>query len=228
MGDPQSSLRPLRGAADDLELIASGTSDLQELRRALLRIIHAIEASLRRVLRDEERAPLDLRLKALATDELSAPDVIAGLRQQGWFSIESAAAIHELWAVRRRLAGGEPPTPADTRLVLRVADRLEDQVLAAPTAPATPPPAPEDRTLIQPLPPEPDPELDVVSHRRRRPVWLPVAVAALALVLLGVWWFLGRENDLEAGVERFRSGQVAEAVPYLERYAAAHPRRTRR
>jgi Flp pilus assembly protein TadD len=43
-------------------------------------------------------------------------------------------------------------------------------------------------------------------------------------LLLGGWWFGSRrDNDLEAGVERFRSGQLTEAVPYFRRYAQANP-----
>lgn len=223
MADRQSVLRPLHAAAADLALLRGGPAEPDAQRGAILRATHAVENTLRRMLRDEESAPLDLRLRALAPDELPAPEMVAGLRQQGRLTIEFAAALHELWGVRRRLTSGLPPAPADAQLLLRVADRLEEEALApsAPMARAEP----TDWTQIQPLPSAARPGPADRGRRWSLPAWwIPAVVGALVLLLLGGWWFGSRrDNDLEAGVEHFRSGQLTEAVPYFRRYAQANP-----
>jgi tetratricopeptide (TPR) repeat protein len=225
MPDRHSVLRPLHAAAADLALLRGGAADQDAQRGAILRATNAVEGTLRRMLRDEESAPLDLRLRALAPDELPAPELVAGLRQQGRLTIEFAAALHELWGVRRRLTSGLPPAPADAQLLLRVAERLEEEALA----PATPlaRTEPTDWTQMQPLP---DAAGSGPGDRARRwrwslPTWwIPAVVGALVLLLLGGWWFGSRrDSDLEAGVEHFRSGQLTEAVPYFRRYAQANP-----
>lgn len=229
MADRGSVLRPLHAAAGDLALLRSGTAEPDAQRGALLRATNAVENSLRRLLRDEEGAPLELRLRALAPDELPAPEVVAGLRQQGRLSIEFAAALHELWGMRRRLTSGHAPVPGDAQLLLRIADRLEQEAFAPPAWPSYP--GGEDRTQFQPVSPsgpvghvEP-PVTAGVWSRRRVPSWAPAAAGVLLLLLLlGGWWLLGRsDNDLETGVERFESGQVEQAVPHFRRYAEANP-----
>ena len=223
MADRSAALRPLHAAAADLTLLRSGSAETDAQRGAILRVTNAVEASLRRMLRDEEGAPMELRLRALAADELPAPEVVAGLRQQGRLTIEFAAALHELWGVRRRLTSGLQPVQGDAQLLLRVADRLEEEALAPPAVLARPEPA--DWTQFQPLP---QPAPAGRGDRQRRwalPTWwIPAIAGAVVLLLLGGWWFGSRrDNDLEAGVERFRSGQLSEAVPYFRRYAQANP-----
>lgn len=216
--DLSSALRPLRSAEGDLALLRSGSADADAARGALLRGTNAVENTLRRVLRDEERAPLAVRLSALAHDEVPAPEVVAALRQQGRLSIEFAAALHELWGMRRRLSSGLAPTPQDSQLLLRVADRLEDE--AAGSSPV-PPVAQGDQTLAYVSAPAPD---EAPPGRERIPRWAPAAGAAFLLTALGVWLLVGRgPSDLDAGVEHFRNGQVAQAAAYFQRAARDDP-----
>lgn len=223
MPDPRSTLRPLHAAGADLALLRGGTAEPDAQRGAILRATNAVESTLRRMLRDQESAPMDLRLRALAPDELPAPEMVAGLRQQGRLTIEFAAALHELWGVRRRLTSGLSPVPADTQLLLRVADRLEEEAVAPPAVLAYP--EPTDWTQVQQMPPaSPTSSADRGRRWSLPNWWIPAVLGALVLLLLGGWWFGSRgDNDLDAGVERFRSGQLTEAVPYFRRYAQANP-----
>ena len=226
--DLTSALRPLHAASGDLALLRSGTIEPDAARAALLRCTGAVESSLRRLLRDEERAPLATRLSALAPDELPAPEVVASLRQQGRLSIEFAAALHELWGMRRRLESGLVPTPQDSQLLLRVADRFEEEAAGSPNAPPASPTW-TDRTVLQSAAPTETAEIASPEPARgslldRIPRWVPAAGAALLLAILAIWLFLGRgPSDLEAGVEHFRNGQVAQAAAYFQRAARDNP-----
>ncbi|HEX2093048.1 MAG TPA: hypothetical protein VHG28_11625, partial [Longimicrobiaceae bacterium] len=93
-GEPESALKPLRTASGAVEVLRDREADPQARRGALLKVMVALEGSLRRLLRDDARVPIDLRLQALAPDELPTSEVVAELRRRDRISIELAAAFH--------------------------------------------------------------------------------------------------------------------------------------
>lgn len=221
-------LQPLRAASDALATLRHGLpAEPETARRTILRVIEAIELSLRRLLRDDPDAPLPLRLSALARDELPPEQLITELRQRDRIGIELAASFHELLGIRRRLAAGEEVLPRDAELAVRVAGQLErdaalsERALAFPPPPSSPAAAPE---FIEDEYHEPVPSL--VRSRHGFPYWL-WAVGALGLVLLvllGVWLTRGRTDPgLDEGIALFRSGEYARAAPYFRRYADTRP-----
>ena len=93
--------------------------------------------TLRRLLRDDEEADLELRLSALAPDELRPDKVLAELRQLDRISIHLAAAIHSLFEARQQIRQGGQLASTDRVLAYQVADRLEEEA----SRPTAPPPA---------------------------------------------------------------------------------------
>src|SRR5690606_28456812 len=117
--------------------------------------------SLRRLLRDHAGAALQVRLRALAPDELRADEVLAELRQHDQISIELAAAVHDLLEVRQRLRSGAPLAPQDATLAYHVADRLEHEAnRPRPQIPASP-------ASVVDLPEQEETILSPTPHRRR-------------------------------------------------------------
>jgi hypothetical protein len=90
--DADSALRPLRAVATTVDALRGGNLPEEETRTAVVQIAAAVEMSLRRLLRDLPSAALQVRLRALAPDELRADEVLAELRQHDQISIELAAA----------------------------------------------------------------------------------------------------------------------------------------
>ncbi|MDQ3557083.1 MAG: hypothetical protein M3409_09975, partial [Gemmatimonadota bacterium] len=118
-----SAFRPLNAAEDEIACLRRADSEPPEaLREAVVRVTHAVEATLRRLLRDDPGADLELRLHALDPEELSADEVVADLRRRNVLPLELAAGFHELVGVRARGRRGEPLGPAEAALALRVAD----------------------------------------------------------------------------------------------------------
>lgn len=227
-GEDQSALRPLRNVAATMAALRSGSIADEEVSGAVIQVAAAVEMSLRRLLRDHPRAALQVRLRALAPDELRADEVLAELRQHDRISIELAAAVHELLEARQRLRAGDPPAYDDATLAFRVADRLEHEASLPLPAPASVP---------EPLDLE-SAEAEEASgatrspFRRERPRARPggrvVAAAAAGLVLvvlLVVWWSWPRGPDqMQEGIARFQSGAYEDAAAYFWRHAQAHPR----
>lgn len=222
IGGDEAALKPLRGAADAVAVLRGGSADPAARRHAVLRLVDALEASLRRLLRDDPHAPLDLRLRALAPDELPTAEMIGELRRRDRISIELAAAFHDLGTRAGRLRAGAPPEPADVEMALRVAERLEWEATAIPPAP--PVPAPEepvfadDETLVHPVPPS-------TPVPRQERIWVMVAIVLLVLAAVGLMW-RGRSDDrgLQEGVALFRRGDRDRAVAQFRAYAEKHPK----
>jgi tetratricopeptide (TPR) repeat protein len=228
--EQDSALRPLRNVAPTTAALRSGALPDSETRTAVVQVAAAVEMSLRRLLRDFPGAALQVRLRALAPDELRADEVLAELRQHDQISIELAAAVHDLLEVRHRLRDGAALSPHDATLAYHVADRLEAEASRAPAAAgaATAPPASaapdDDPTALAPAP----------RRRGRRisgmavdPGTVRLAVAGglvLVLVALGVWWAApGGSGELEEGITRFRMGAYEDAATYFWRASEADP-----
>ncbi|HEX6926029.1 MAG TPA: tetratricopeptide repeat protein [Longimicrobiaceae bacterium] len=223
--DQESALRPLRNVASTTAALRSGELTEEESRAAVIQVAAAVEMSLRRLLRDYPGAALQVRLRALAPDELRADEVLAELRQHDQISIELAAAVHDLLEVRQRLRGGAPLSPQDATLAYQVADRLEQE--ANRPHPPVPAPSPtvdefeEEASVLAASPP----------RRRRRMASTPpkgqLALAGVVIVLLvalGVWWAApGDSSELEEGITLFRMGAYEDAASHFWRFAQENP-----
>lgn len=218
--DPSAAaLRALRSAHEPVAALRAGSLDGHGRRRAVLEIADSVEMALRRRLRDSEGLPLELRLKALAPDELRPDEVLAELRQHDLLRMEVAAAVHEIFEVRRRLGHDSVPEPSDEHLAAGVVQRLEVELQSSPP-PARPSPeaAGLDETVAHPVPPP-------IRDSR---TWLRIgaALAAVVVALVLVLSF-GRDRGdagLAQGIALFRSGSYADAAAYFWRYAEANPR----
>jgi tetratricopeptide (TPR) repeat protein len=222
--DPESTLRPLRSVALDLESLRAG-----EVRAgAVVRVARAAEAALRRMLRDDPTAPVELRLKALSPDDLPTDALLAELRRRDRLPMELAAAFHDLSATAARLASeGGDAAPRDAETALAVADGLQRHVRAHPAdAPLEDPVLGADETLI-PQPPEDRELVHPVPHvSRTRPAWPWVAGAAAlaALALLAVLLLGGGGSDaLRDGEAAYRAGQTPRAETLFRQAAREDP-----
>ncbi|MBW3572405.1 MAG: tetratricopeptide repeat protein [Gemmatimonadetes bacterium] len=223
--DPQSTLRPLRQRAADVEALRAGAPAAA----LVVRVARASEATLRRMLRDDPTAPVELRLRALSHDDLSTPDLLAELRRRNRLPVELAAAFHDLDLACERISGGADPAPRDAQLAVHVADGLQAHILSFPA----------DGLLKDPAAPDPDEPVlvgddeervhAVPPSRRRRVPWetlLALGVLVLLLVL-AIRMRGGDDGDLRRGEAALRAGRVAEAEAAFRAYADEHPREPR-
>lgn len=221
---PESTLRPLRAVAGDISALRGGTASPG----ALVRVARAAESTLRRVLRDDPTAPVELRLRALSPDDLSTDELLAELRRRDRLPLELAAGVHELGAVAARVSEGAEPSVRDFEMARTVADGLERHLLSAPAAPA---PLLEDPVLAEeaeaPIPAHDDATRvhAVPRDRGRRPLaFLAGAAGIAAVVLLAAWAIRGnRGGDLERADRLVREGKIAAAVELLREYANDRP-----
>lgn len=225
--DHDSILKPLRPCAAELAALRAGAEGPPRA-RAVVRVALAAEEVLRRFLRDDPTAPVELRLRALAPEDLASDELLAELRRRNRLPMELAAAFHELDGARRRIAGGGDATPRDAELAMAVAEGLDRHLMSlrsgAPLEdPVTEPEetrlaagGEDERPPVRPVPP--------ASWARS----LRLAGAGLVvLALLGVGWLAWRGerrgDELERGEEYLRAGRVAAAAEIFEGYAQEHP-----
>jgi len=227
--EADGALRPLRHVASTTEALRADTLSEKESRTAVVQVAAAVEMSLRRLLRDDERADLQLRLSALAPDELRPDRVLSELRQLDRISIDLAAAIHNLFEARQQIRQGGSLAPRDRVLAYQVADRLEEEA----SRPTTPPPL-----EAQPKPDFPAKDDGILASapispfRSRRPrpdvsprIFMAVVAVVLALIIAAVWWVWPRSDDqLAEGISRFRMGAYEDAAAYFWRSAQSRPR----
>ncbi len=227
--DPDSVLRPLRAVEVDVDALRASPARPG----AVVRIARAAETAMRRMLRDDPTAPVELRLRALSPDDLPTDALLAELRRRDRLPMELAAAFHELSATAARLAGeGGEAAPRDGELALRVADALERHVRTTPTAVALEDPvlsAPEE-TLI-PLPPEdggPVHPVPPVSGARSAWPFVAGAVGAVLLALLVIFLLRGRDSGaLAEGEAAYARGDTARAEEHFRRAASDDPKEPR-
>jgi tetratricopeptide (TPR) repeat protein len=220
-----AALRPLHGAWDARSSLREGIEDPEAERSALLRVGEAIESSLRRLLRNDPSQPAELRLQALAPDELSAEDLITALRKRDRISIELAAAFHELLQVRRRLLYGGGAARHDVLLALRVADQLEREALSG--QPVSHPPPPPAAAAAAPSTEDPAYAAPRTLSGSGRGVpwwWALVGVASAFVFALGLWWATSRPGPrLDEAIALFRTGDYDRAAAQFEQHAQARP-----
>jgi tetratricopeptide (TPR) repeat protein len=215
MIDADRVLRPLQEASsaiDELDTYSSPAALLDALRATW----HAVDRTLRCLLRGDPGAPDEIRLSALS-DELSTDDVVLALRRRDLISMTVAGRIHEFGqAVQRAGASGARAGDADTAHAAVYALESEVRALAWPSGPDPARPGTaaqevgnEDAADVSPLPglvPR------MPGHRALLLAAIAgvVLVAAVLLVLL-----LGRTSDMEHGVAAFRDGRHDVAEQYF-------------
>lgn len=218
--DPESTLRPLRQRAPDVEALRGGASSAA----LVVRVARAAETTLRRMLRDDPTAPVELRLRALSPDDLPTAELLAELRRRNRLPMELAAAFHDLDLACERISGGAEPAPRDAQLAVAVAEGLETHVrVPAPTHLGDPVlDDPDDDVLTAD---DEEPVHAVPAPRRRRVPWASLlALAALVVLLFAAIRMRGGDDRLRAGEADYRAGRVAEAEGQFLAYAADHPR----
>lgn len=218
--DPESTLRPLRQRASDLEALRAGAPAAA----LVVRVARAAETTLRRMLRDDPTAPVELRLRALSSDDLPTPDLLAELRRRNRLPMELAAAFHDLDLACERISGGTDPLPRDSQLAVAVAQGLDAHVRALPAFPRMEDPVLDDPDEAPLTADDEDAVHAVPSPRRRRVPWVTLAALATLVVLLFVVIRTRGGDGLERGEASYRAGRVAEAERTFRAYADEHPR----
>jgi len=241
--------RALDSATEEVEALRRGDVIPGDPRRPVLRIVNAVDRSLRRILRDDPAASLDVRLKALAPDEIRIDAVLSELRRNERIPMELAAGIHELLESGRRLEAGGELTEGDRARAVRIADALKVQIDRFDAAPRS-----TDETVVSgfradsfatatmeepwqaargpgaavdsPLPAFEEP----ADRRRRARGGPPVAGTAITLALLAALGWAGYRymgdrgpSEMDQARTLFENGQFDEAAALFESYAAGHP-----
>jgi len=226
MHDPENTLKPLRGVEGAVIALRRGLGG----GGGVVRIARAAESVLRRMLRDDPTAPVDLRLRALSPDDVPTGTLLAELRRRDRLPMELAASFHELSAAANRLAteGGDA-TPRDVEVAVAAADGLEQHVLSNPYEARLEDPVltPRDETLIPQSPEDPEPVHAVpTAGRMRSPLpWVLGAAGLVIAALLAVLLLRGRGPDpLREATTAYGKGDTARAFALFLDAARAHPK----
>jgi tetratricopeptide (TPR) repeat protein len=224
--DPENTLKPLRSVEGDLVALRTGKGAAA----AVVRVARAAEGVLRRMLRDDPTAAVELRLRALSTDDLLTGELLAELRRRDRLPMELAATFHELTAAANRLAteGGDA-SPRDVEVAVAAADGLERHVLSNPYESPLEDPVltAGGETLIPATPEDGEPVHTVPASRRTAVPWPLLAAGAgvLALLLLGVFLMRGRGSDpLREGEAAYSRGDTAQAFSLFLDAARKRPK----
>jgi tetratricopeptide (TPR) repeat protein len=125
-------LRPLDEARPSIERLATYESPAA-LQEALRATWHAMETSLRQLLRSDTAAPDDVRLRALSPDDLPFDGVLTELRRIDAISLGLAGRLHQLEQAVRRAESGDVHA-ADADLAQDVVEALHREVAASAAA----------------------------------------------------------------------------------------------
>jgi tetratricopeptide (TPR) repeat protein len=203
----------LAEAAADVAALRAGTPTP----RSLIHVAHVAEHALRRTLRDDPTAPVELRLRALAPEELPLDDLLAELRRHDRIPVELAAGVHELAAAAARAETGAPVEPRDTANALTVADALDSLLRRRPAAATMEDPlfaADTDAALSSD-------EVDVVVRHVPAEApsggfrWLGVLLGVAAVVALAAWVASRGGGGLERADALAERGRTAAAAAVL-------------
>ena len=184
-------------------------------------------------------AGVELALGALlGRTDLSGQALVREARQRESISLEQAHAALEMFAVRDRVSGSSQVDAADLDVARQAYEALAHGFRPAAAEPAVVPGAPSEPPVAVPsgiplgIPPAesigapPDTSIDPV--RGAAPHHGPLIVAAViaVLVLLGVYYLVGRGEPaaLKAGKAAFAAGQRDSAVASFARAARDEPR----
>jgi tetratricopeptide (TPR) repeat protein len=219
MIDQGRALRPLDDAAPAVTRLETYESPA-ELAEALRATWHAVDTSLRTMLRSDTDVPDELRMKAMSRTELQHDALITELRRRDIISLRAAGRVHELMQSAARAEGGavrpaDADTAADTVRMLR--DEIEHAAAHAKGQDSGMA-APAQRWAQEPgAPPADDTDTDgddVATDRRglrqlaRGPVLLIAVSVIVVIVAITMVFLFGRPNDMGQGVAAFREGRM--------------------
>lgn len=218
MSDTDRVLRPLDEAAAAIEMLESYESPAA-LQEALRATWHAVEQSLRRLLRSDVTAPDDIRMTALSPAQMPMATVLTELRRRDLISLRLAGRIHEL---QQALGRGSGLRPGDADSAARLVETLRAEVAQraenasrspiAPRVPADTLPVAMDSPTAAPARAQ---TATGPSAGPRRPLYVMAGVAvALAVVAVAIVLF-GGETDLERGIDAFADGRHDVAEQYF-------------
>lgn len=217
--DPESTLRPLRQRAGDLDALRAGGA----APAVVVRVARAVETALRRLLRDDPTAPLELRLRALSADDLATDELLAELRRGDRIPVELAAAFHDLDAAAERIAGGADPAGRDAALALSVAEGIEAHVRAMPAGPLSDPVHRRSPAAPESMEAHPVRSVPASGSGRRAPWRSLAALLAIVLLLVVAIRMRGGDDALHQGETAYREGRVAEAERLFRQAAEDDP-----
>ncbi len=210
MTDASRVLRPLDEAEHAIHMLEEYRTT-EELGRAVVETWHAVDRSLRLLLRTDPDAPDALRLAALSPTELTLDRLLDALRRRDAISIELAGSAHELERAAARSERGDVRA-ADGDLARRVVALLRDEVTGRRRAEAEEPPlvlaGPDEEAAGA----EPESALPPERWAGARRLTLAAAVVSVLVLIAFVFvllrWF---DDRMDNAVAAFAAGRLDEA-----------------
>jgi tetratricopeptide (TPR) repeat protein len=216
MRDADRVLRPLYEAGPAIERLETYESPAVLL-EALRATWHAVDRTLRLLLRNDPAADDELRLSALA-EEMALDDVITALRRRDRITLFLAGRVHELGRALQR-AESTGVLAADADHALDVVRALETEIGNAVRATGGRPITDAAATATSFAAAEPaDEDMFPASARPRRwrpRVVVPAAAGVLVLVAATAIVLARRESDMDRGVAAFGMGSAGVAEQHF-------------
>jgi Flp pilus assembly protein TadD len=215
-------LRPLREAEPAIDQLDTYESPAV-LTEALRATWHAVDRTLRTLLRSDASAPDDIRLTAMSPEQMTADAVMLELRRRDFITLGLAGRVHELrQALERAESGGVRAADADNarEVVRRVTEEVHGVARRAGDAAET-----EERAAVSQrnrpvasIAGEQEEPRDVQrwwTIAQARP--LPAAgVAALVLAIaVAAVLFLSSSSELQKGIAAFGDDRTAAAEQHF-------------
>ncbi|HSJ06594.1 MAG TPA: tetratricopeptide repeat protein [Longimicrobiales bacterium] len=217
MMEPDRVLRPLYEAAPAIEQLETYASPAA-LQDALRGTWHAVDRTLRLLLRHDPGADDSLRLSALS-ETMTLDDVITALRRRDIITLYLAGRIHEFGqALARSQTTGVLAADADRALA--VVQALETEIGAAARAGSgfeRPDAATRPAERAEPDEHLAVPEASTGARRglpRRTAVIAGAAVVVIAAATAAVL-IAARQSEMEKGIAAFRMGSAGQAEQHF-------------
>jgi tetratricopeptide (TPR) repeat protein len=204
MMDSERVLQPLREQAAAVEKLQTYAS-AGELAGAIASVRAALDRSVRLMLRADDGAPEEARVKALSPG-MSLDAVITSLRRRDRVSMELAGRLHEVEGIAGRLGGGGEVRAVDADVVLSAVRLLHREVTSHPVD--EPPVALHAAPDPVASPGWESPSDATVGSGGRRVILLVALVAAVAAVFLLT---RGSTDSREEAVAAFEAGDLGAA-----------------
>ncbi|MBX6364121.1 MAG: tetratricopeptide repeat protein [Gemmatimonadetes bacterium] len=210
-------LHPLDEAANAVDKLVLYES-AAELGGAIQTTWHAVERSLRLLVRADERAPEPVRLAALSPVDLPFPRVLETLRQRNLLTLDLAGRIYELSRAAERAAQGDVRA-SDADLAHGVVADLRREVHATVERPmqAVAHHAVETGAVEEPVHPVPP------APSRRAWVVAVAGVLVLALVAAGIYALLARRGNaaMKEAIAAYQARRMGAAEQGFRKVAEA-------
>ena len=203
MIDAPRVLRPLAEAGDAIDRLVTYERPA-ELAESLEATWTAVDRSLRLLLRSDASVPEELRLAALAPEQLPLPRLVEALRERKLISMELAGRVHELAQAAQRAAAGDVRA-SDADGARATVTELRQVVTSAGDSPMQ-----EVAHRAVETGAVEEPAQAVTPPRRRRPPLLLSLVGLLVLAAVGAVIYLafhGTGQDAEA-IAAFKEGRL--------------------